>query len=90
MERYERISIQDLLPLLVAETNEESWNILPTEDDLAYRAALEDAVLDPDILKDNAPKLVFTPIHGTGAISAIPALWDHGVEVAVVDEQNNI
>jgi phosphoglucomutase len=88
VERYEKISIQDLLPLLVAETNEESWNILPTEDDLAYRAALEDAVLDPDILKDNAPKLVFTPIHGTGSISAIPALWDHGVEVAVVDEQN--
>lgn len=86
--RYEKISIQDLLPLLVAGSNEESWNILPTDDDLAYRAALEDAVLDPEILKENAPKLVFTPIHGTGSISAIPALWDHGVEVAVVDEQN--
>ncbi len=86
--RYEKISIQDLLALLVAGSNEESWNILPTDDDLAYRAALEDAVLDPEILKENAPKLVFTPIHGTGSISAIPALWDHGVEVAVVDEQN--
>lgn len=86
--RYEKISIQDLLPLLVAGSNEELWNILPTDDDLAYRAALEDAVLDPEILKENAPKLVFTPIHGTGSISAIPALWDHGVEVAVVDEQN--
>ena len=51
-------------------------------------AALEDAVLDPEILQENAPKLVFTPIHGTGAISAIPALWDHGVEVVVDDEQN--
>ena len=88
VERYEKISIQDLLPLLATDENEESWNILPTEDDLAYRAALEDAVLDPDTLKANAPKLVFTPIHGTGSISAIPALWDHGVEVAVVDEQN--
>lgn len=86
--RYEKISIQDLLPLLVAGSSEESWNILPTDDDLAYRAALEDAVLDPEILTENAPKLVFTPIHGTGSISAIPALWDHGVEVAVVDEQN--
>ena len=88
VKRYQAITISELLPLLSSSTDEPSWNILPTEDDLAYRAALEDAVLDPEILKKNAPKLVFTPIHGTGAIAAIPALWDHGVEVAVVDEQN--
>ena len=88
VERYQKISINELLPLLTSSEDEPGWNILPIEDDLAYRAALEDAVLDPEILKENAPKLVFTPIHGTGAISAIPALWDHGVEVAVVDEQN--
>ena len=88
VKRYQKISISELLPLLTSPEGEPGWNILPIEDDLAYRAALEDAVLDPEILKENAPKLVFTPIHGTGAISAIPALWDHGVEVAVVDEQN--
>lgn len=88
VERYKRISISELLPLLTSAGEEPELNILPVEDDLAYRAALEDSVLDPEILKENAPKLVFTPIHGTGAISAIPALWDHGVEVAVVDEQN--
>jgi phosphoglucomutase len=86
VKRYENISIGELLPYL--EITEPVWNVLPTEDDLAYRAAIEDAVLDPSILKENAPKLVFTPIHGTGGISAIPALWDHGVEVAVVEEQN--
>ena len=88
VERYQKISISELLPLLISSEDEPNWNILPKEDNLAYRAALEDSVLDPEILKDNAPKLVFTPIHGTGAITAIPALWDHGVEVAVVDEQN--
>ena len=88
VERYQKISISELLPLLISSEDEPNWNILPKEDYLAYRAALEDSVLDPEILKDNAPKLVFTPIHGTGAITAIPALWDHGVEVAVVDEQN--
>ena len=88
VKRYKRISISELLPLLTSSEEKSKLNILPTEDDLAYRAALEDAVLDPEILKENAPKLVFTPIHGTGAISAIPALWDHGVEVAVVEEQN--
>ena len=45
VKRYENISIEELLPYL--ETNEPIWNVLPTEDDLAYRAAIEDAVLDP-------------------------------------------
>jgi phosphoglucomutase len=89
VEKYKAISITELLPLLDKNpTDESSWTVLQAGDDLSYRAALEDAVLDPEMLQKNAPKMVFTPIHGTGAISAIPALWDHGVDVVVVDEQN--
>ncbi len=86
--RYEKIIVSELIPLLEQFEGEKIWSELETIDDLLYRAALEDAVLDPEMLKNHAPKLVFTPIHGTGAIASIPALWDHGVEVAVVDEQN--
>ena len=89
VEKYESIPIAELLPFLGQNpTDEDPWTVLQAGDDLSYRAALEDAVLDPEILQENAPKLVFTPIHGTGAISAVPALWDHGVEVVVDDEQN--
>ncbi len=86
--RYEKIFVSELVPLLEKFEGKKNWSELQTSDDLLYRAALEDAVLDPEMLKSNAPKIVFTPIHGTGAIASIPALWDHGVEVAVVDEQN--
>ena len=68
--------------------NDAEVAVLPTEDDMSYKGALEDAVLNPDLLKTTAPKIVFTPIHGTGAISSVPALWDHGVQVALVDEQS--
>jgi phosphoglucomutase len=86
---YGNLSIAELLPFLNEPLGEDKpWTVLQAGDDLAYRAALEDAVLDPEVLQKHAPKIVFTPIHGTGAISAIPALWDHGVEVVVVDEQN--
>ncbi len=61
--------------------------MLQTSDDMAYKGCLEDAVLNPELLKITSPKIVFTPIHGTGAISSVPALWDHGVQVALVDEQ---
>ena len=63
------------------------FTVLPAGDDLAYRAALEETVLDAELLKEHCPKIVFTSIHGTGGIAAIPSLWDHGVEVASVDEQ---
>jgi len=89
VEKYKGVSISELLPLLdKGDPQDPPWTVLQAGDDLSYRAALEDAVLDPELLQQHAPKIVFTPIHGTGAISAIPALWDHGVEVVVVDEQN--
>ena len=89
VERYGRITLQETIPFVKAssENPDTAFTVLPTSDDLAYRAILEEAVLDAEILKGHCPKIVFTPIHGTGGISAIPALWDHGVEVASVDGQ---
>ncbi|MFP6887448.1 MAG: phospho-sugar mutase [Opitutales bacterium] len=89
VERYGRITLQETIPFvkMSAESQDTAFTILPTSDDLAYRAILEEAVLDAETLKGHCPKIVFTPIHGTGGISAIPALWDHGVEVASVDGQ---
>jgi len=89
VRNYSSIPLSEIIPWLEEGGLPEVFEILPHSDDMSYQAALEDAVLDPEIIKDNPPKVVFTPIHGTGAISAVPALWDHGVEVALVDEQNN-
>ncbi|MDG1138602.1 MAG: phospho-sugar mutase [Opitutales bacterium] len=88
VENYNKITIGDLLVSLQGDKGNFPITTLPTSDDLGYRAVLEDAVLDPEMLKNQSLKLVFTPIHGTGAITAVPALWDHGVEVCIVDEQN--
>jgi len=87
---YTGISLSEIIPWLTEDKlAKKKPTILPNLDDMAYLAALEDAVIDPDLIKDNPPKLVFTPIHGTGSIASVPALWDHGVEVALVDEQNS-
>lgn len=88
VEAYNRISFGEVAPWLEElELENQKPTILPTEDDMAYKGCLEDAVLNPEMLKSVSPKVVFTPIHGTGAISSVPALWDHGVQVALVDEQ---
>ncbi|HAV14332.1 MAG TPA: phospho-sugar mutase [Opitutae bacterium] len=58
--------------------------------DAAYLDLLKEMVVDTEVMEAQAPKIVFTPIHGTGAISSVPVLKDLGVEVIEVPEQSVI
>ena len=69
--------------------NNEETKILPKIDDFNYLSALEDSVLNIELLQEHCPKVVFTPIHGTGAISSVPGLWELGANIKVFDEQND-
>jgi phosphoglucomutase len=55
--------------------------------DEAYLQLLEEMVIDHEVMEKEAPKIVFSPIHGTGAISVLPVLKKLGVEVIEVPEQ---
>ncbi|MGJ8654113.1 MAG: phospho-sugar mutase [Opitutaceae bacterium] len=63
---------------------------LGADSDLPYLELLKEMVVDTEVMEAQAPKIVFTPIHGTGAISSVPALKDLGVEVIEVPEQSVI
>lgn len=63
---------------------------LGEKDDQQYLELLREMVVDDEVMSAQAPKIVFTPIHGTGAISSVPALKDLGVEVVEVPEQSII
>lgn len=56
-------------------------------EDAAYLEALGENLLDPAVFKEAAPKIVFTPIHGTGGISAPVALRSLGLEIETVPAQ---
>ncbi len=58
--------------------------------DSAYLDLLQEMVVDTEVMEAQAPKVVFTPIHGTGAISSVPVLKDLGIEVIEVPEQSVI
>ncbi|MFW5873953.1 MAG: phospho-sugar mutase [Verrucomicrobiota bacterium] len=60
---------------------------LKDEADAAYIDLLEEMVIDREVMEQEAPKVVFSPIHGTGAISSLPVLKRLGVEVIEVPEQ---
>lgn len=61
--------------------------ILEQADDRAYQELLKEIVIDREVLIEQAPRIVFSAIHGTGAISSLPALQALGVDVVEVPEQ---
>ena len=63
---------------------------LSPEADNAYLDVLEENVMDPDLLRTARLNVVFTPIHGTGSVMALPLLRRFGVEVETVDEQERM
>jgi phosphoglucomutase len=60
---------------------------LGAEADAAYQAVAAQAVLDPAVIRAARPRLVYTNIHGTGAVHALPLLERAGCDVAPVPEQ---
>jgi phosphoglucomutase len=56
--------------------------------DDSYLAAAAQAVLDPAILRQTPLKVVYTNIHGVGAVSSVPLLLHAGVHVTEVPEQS--
>ena len=56
--------------------------------DQPYLELLEEMVVDREVMQKEAPKIVFSPIHGTGAVSSVPVLKKLGIEVIEVPEQS--
>ncbi|MBM3864512.1 MAG: phospho-sugar mutase [Verrucomicrobia bacterium] len=62
-------------------------HVLGVEADAAYRAVAARAVLDPAVCARAGLKVVFTNIHGTGAVHSVPLLEAAGCSVTPVLEQ---
>lgn len=60
---------------------------LGPEADAPYLDLVEEMVIDTELMEKVSPKIVFSPIHGTGGISTLPVLKRLGVEVIEVPEQ---
>lgn len=66
---------------------EEGIVVLSPSIDEAYLDTVLNTVLDPEIIKVQKPKIVYTPLHGTGQVIAIPAMKKCGVNLELVPEQ---
>ena len=61
--------------------------VMGDAEDAAYMEALKENLLDASVFEKAKPKIVFSPIHGTGGISAPKALAEFGLEVDTVAKQ---
>ncbi len=55
--------------------------------DAAYLAAAATAVLDPQVIRQEKLKVIYTNIHGTGGVASMPLLQQAGCAVTAVPEQ---
>jgi phosphoglucomutase len=60
---------------------------LPKAADEAYQAALIENFTDTALIKRVHPKVVYTPIHGTGAVATPTVLKNAGVDLVCVEQQ---
>ena len=67
----------------------ESVQILGSDLDDDYQNKLLNIVLAPTTIADQKPKIVFSAIHGTGAVASVPAMETLGINVISVPEQSN-
>ena len=56
--------------------------------DDAYKTLLKEILSDEASSGEDSLKVVFSPIHGTGAVISVPLLEEMGIEVHCVEEQN--
>ena len=85
---FESYKLEEMIDLLEGLNEQNELVHLNEEDDIAYNSVLEEAVLDSETISANSPKIIFTPIHGTGSIATVPALWNIGANVKILEKQN--
>ncbi len=86
IQEVENTGWNDVLEQLQAE--EVSPVVLSDDMDTAYLDAVEDALLQPEVLRGSPLKVVYTPIHGTGGVACFPLLQRYGITVLEVQEQS--
>lgn len=85
VDAFKQVALKDLPPYLNLDLDRAVT--LSAELDAAYQESTKGSLVDMEVIAEQKPKVVFTPIHGTGAIASLPILKAAGLDPVVVDEQ---
>jgi phosphoglucomutase len=87
IEEYDSVILAEIMQFLKKDLSRVT--VLGNDVDFEYLRVVEETVLDRGLLKNFSPTVVFTPLHGVGAISALPLMERLGIEHSVVECQND-
>ena len=87
VDEVNAVPLNDLAAFLEKDLSQVT--ILGRDADDAYLTVAAKAVIDPTVFRRTKLKIVFTNIHGTGAIHSLPLLIHAGCDVKPVREQLN-
>ncbi|MEM9158207.1 MAG: phospho-sugar mutase [Verrucomicrobiota bacterium] len=85
IDEVNKISLDELADYI--EIDLEKVTTVGEELDLAYYDAVVETVIDKEVFSKTDLDVVFTPIHGTGAIATLPALQQLGLSPRTVETQ---
>lgn len=85
IQKVNEVTLKEVCDLLEVDTA--GINILGAEADAAYLKVLEENVINAAVIREQAPKIVFTNIHGTGDVASVPVLEHFGCTVISPPEQ---
>lgn len=81
----EKVEWKDVAKLLNVDLSKVEYVAKSAED--AYISSIENCVIDKEVMAQNKPKIVFTPVHGTGA-ALCPTIMRHfGLDPILVEAQ---
>lgn len=82
---FGKVALDELPPFLKKELGRVV--VLGKAPEDAYREVVKRSLIHSGIISEQKPHIVFTPIHGTGAIMSVPVMRECGARVDVVDAQ---
>lgn len=87
VDEYGKISIKEIIPYLDIDLS--NVTVLEKYVDDIYLNSVAKTVIDDELLLNNSPSVAFTPLHGVGAISALPLMDRFKIKYFVVESQND-
>lgn len=84
---FNKLKLSDVVKFLDIDLS--AVSVLRDYVDRAYLRCVTETVIDENLLRLHSPSVVFTPLHGVGAISALPAMDHFKISYSVVDSQND-
>ena len=89
LQAFESCTLEEAFDLLNG-LREAPLNILPAALDIQYHQVLRENLLDESLIAKHSPRVIYSPLHGTGKVAIVPLLKTVGADLLLVEAQSEM